>query len=158
MGKAITSLSKPKPAPTLKDRVRVGSEHLSQSARNAANRAADRLSEKAKIQGAHLATRLHEVKGNLSENASSFGHILNDQAHHLSEAASEKTNHIISSFSDAAERAADSLHIAAKDLSKSAKKYKKSAPKGVVPFAKATKTLVSAYVIKQLSDWIRKRG
>ena len=158
VGKAVTSFSKPAPPPSLRDRVKAGTENISLSARNAANIAADRLSEKAKVQGAHLASRLQDVKGNLNENAASFGNILNDQAHQLSEVASVKTNHIISSFSDAAERAADSLHVAAKDLSKSAKKYKKGSPKGIVPFAQASKTLISAYVLKQLSDWIRKRG
>ena len=158
VGKAITSLSKPEPAPTLRDRVKAGTDQFSQSAKHAASIAADRLSEQAKLQGSHIASKLHEARGSLNNNASTLGNILNDQAHHLGEVASAKTNHIITSFSDAAERAADSLHDAAKDLSKSAKKYKKSTPKGFVPFAQATKTLISAYVLKQLSDWIRKRG
>ena len=157
-GKAISSLSQPEPPPTLRNRVLTKTGALSNSAKSAAAAAADKLSQQAKLQGGQLANRLHDAKGTMGNNAHLFGQLLAEQAGHLGESASDKTNHIISSFTNAAERAADSLHVAAKDLSKSAKKYKKSTPQGFFPFMQAAKTLVSAFIFKQLSDWVRKRG
>ena len=157
-GKAISSLSSPEPPPTLRDRMVNKTGELSHSAKNAASYAADRLSQQAKVQGEHLASRLHEAKGTMGNNANLLGQLLAEQANHLGDSATVKTNQVISSFTNAAERAADSLHVAAKDLAKSAKKYKKSTPKGFFPFMQAAKTLVSAFIFKQLSDWVRKRG
>lgn len=157
-GKAISSLTQPDPPPSLRDRVLSKTGEFSSSARSAASVAADRFSQEAKVQGEHLANRLHEAKGSMNSNAHVLGQLLAEQAGHLGDSASDKTNQVISSFTNAAERAADSLQVAAKDLAKSAKKYKKSTPKGFFPFMQASKTLVSAFIIKQLSDWVRKRG
>ena len=157
-GKAISSLSRPEPPPSLRDRMLSKTGELSSTAKNAASYATDRLSQQAKSQGEHLVNRLHEAKGSVGNNAHLLGELLAEQANQLGVSASDKTNQVISSFTNAAERAADSLHVAAKDLSKSAKKYKKSTPQGFFPFMQAAKTLVSAFIFKQLSDWVRKRG
>lgn len=157
-GKAISSLSRPTPPPTLRERMLSRTGEFSDTAKTAAAIAADKLSQQAKMQGEHLAHRLHDVKGAMGSNAQVLGQLLADQANTLGGSASEKTNQLISSFSTAAERAADSLHVAAKDLAKSAKKHKKSTPQGFFPFMQAAKTLVSAFIFKQLSDWVRKRG
>ena len=157
-GKAITSLSRPVQPPSIRDRVLSTTGELSNSAKNAASLAAVKLSQQAKVQGEHLANKMHEAKGTVGNNAHLLGQLLAEQANNLGVSASDKTNQLLSSFTNAAEQAADSLHVAAKDLSKSAKKYKKSTPQGFFPFMQAAKTLVSAYIFKQLSDWVRKRG
>ena len=157
-GKAISSLSSSEPPPSLRNRVMSRTGELSQSAKSAASVAADKLSQQAKVQGELLANRLHDTKDVMGTNAHALGQILASQANTLGDSASVKTNQMISSFSSAAERAADSLHVAAKDLAKSAKKYKKSKPSGFLPFMNAAKTVVSAFILKQLSDWVRTRG
>ncbi len=157
-GKVIANMTKEDPPPTLSERVRANTERLAQSARHAAGEAAGRLAVEAREKGGQVGQQLHTVRDSLHARAGSIGTTLSEHAGQLSESATQRANTMISLFSDAAERAADSLHDAAKDLSKSARKYKKASTNTVGSLSQAAKTIFSAYVFKLLSDWIRKRA
>ena len=157
-GKVVSSMVKSDPPPSLRDRMAAKTGHLAHSAKYAAGYAADRLSEQMKGKGEEVAHRIHDLKGNLNTNAEVLGSTLAEHASHLGVSANEKTNQILTSFTEAAEKAADSLHVAARDLSKSAKKYKKSNVNSSSSLIQAAKTIFSAFIFKHLSDWIRNRA
>ncbi len=161
VGRAITKAVEPPPPPRLTDRVRDKSSYLADSARQLAGDTMDRLSTQAAVTGEQMADRVrsgvHSAKGAALEQAGVLGEVVNRRAGELGATAAEKTDELISSFSDAAERAADSLQVAARDLSKSMRKHKR-APKNFIEAVMHTaKTVVGAFVFKRLSDWLRER-
>ena len=153
-GKAISTWVKSDPPPTMRQRVAQKTGHIANSARFAAGQAADRLSKEARLKREKVHEQLNALKGSVDNEL--LGQLLAEHAQQFGTVANEKTQHVLTHFTDAAERAADSLHVAAKDLSKSAKKYKKSNTNTVNSLTQAAKTILSAYVFKRLSDWFKK--
>ena len=157
VGRALTKAFEPPPPPSLSDRVQRRAQALGGSVRHFAGDTADRLSRHAHEAGEHVADRLRDVRGAVNERRGNWSDLISHHAGDLGASASEKTSELVASFSDAAERAADSLQVAARDLSKSIKKRKKSPENFLDALAHAAKTVFGAFIFKRLSDWIRER-
>lgn len=155
VGRALTKAFET-PPPTFSERARKQSGILAQSARKAAGDVVDRLSVHASSAGEQMADKMRVMRGSVSERAEGLGDLLHQRAGELGQTASVKTNELISSFSSAAERAADSLQEAAQGLTESVKNQK--SPAGFVEaFMQTARTVFSAFVFKRLSDWVRER-
>ncbi len=157
VGRALTKALEPAPPPSLSERARRRSNALADSARHFAGEAVDSLSTHAASAGEHMADRVRTARGSVYDKAGSLSELINQRAGDLGATASEKTGEIISSFSDAAERAADSLQVAALDLSKTIKKNKKTPQSLYESLMNTAKTVFGAFVFKRVSDWIRER-
>ena len=157
VGRALTKALEPPPPPSFSQRAREKSSYLSNSARQFAGDAVDRLSAQATAAGEQMADRVRTTRGSIYDRAGALGDLINQRAGDLGHVANEKTGEIISSFSDAAERAADSLQVAATDLSKTIKKQKGEASSLYDSLLQSAKTVFSAFVFKRISDWIRTR-
>ncbi len=157
VGRALTKAVEPPPPPSLMDRARSRSNYLADNARHYAEDAAGRLSAQATAAGEQLADRVRAARGSIYDHAGSLGDEFNKRASALGESATEKAGELIGTFSDAAERAADSLQVAARDLAKSVKKQKKSPQNLYETLLNSAKTVFGAFVFKRLSDWLRER-
>ncbi len=157
VGRALTKALEPPPPPSFSQRAREKSSHLSNATRQFAGDAVDRFSAQAASAGEQMADRVRAARGSIYDRAGSLGDLINQRAGDLGHVANEKTSELISSFSDAAERAADSLQVAATDLSKSVKKQKSEASSLYESLLQSAKTVFSAFVFKRISDWIRTR-
>ncbi|MEM8485495.1 MAG: hypothetical protein AAF564_08085 [Bacteroidota bacterium] len=157
VGRALTKALEPPPPPSLSQRARQKSSYLTNSARQFAGDTVDRFSAQAAAAGEQMADRVRSTRGSIYDRAGSLGDLINQRAGDLGHVANEKTGEIISSFSDAAERAADSLQVAATDLSKTIKKQKGEASSLYESLLQSAKTVFSAFVFKRISDWIRTR-
>ncbi|MFK7846397.1 MAG: hypothetical protein AB8G77_13950 [Rhodothermales bacterium] len=157
VGRALTKAMEPAPPPSISERARRRSSALADSARHFAGEAVDNLSTHAALAGEHMADRARSARGSVYDKAGSLSELINQRAGDLGATASGKTGELISSFSDAAERAADSLQVAALDLSKSIKKNKTSPQSLYDSLMNSAKTVFGAMVFKRVSDWIRER-
>ncbi len=156
-GRAITKALEPPPPPSFRERARQSTSRWADSARHLADDTQDRLARQAMDAGAQVADRVKSVRGTLHDRTSNLTDVLQQRTNDLSSIATEKAGDLIASFSDAAERAADSLQYAARDLSKSIKKKKKTQLGLWESLAQASKTVFGAFVFKRLTDWIRER-
>ncbi len=157
VGRALTKALEPPPPPSFSRRAREKSSFLTNSARQFAGDTVDRLSAQAASAGEQMADRVRNTRGSIYDRAGSLGDLINQRAGDLGHVANAKTSEIISSFSDAAERAADSLQVAATDLSKTVKKQKGEASSLYESLLQSVKTVFSAFVFKRISDWVRTR-
>ncbi len=156
-GRALTKALEPPPPPTLSERAKARSNYLVDSARQFAGDTVDRLSTHASSAGEHFADRVRTARGSVYDKAGSLGGLINERANDLGAVATEKTGELISSFSDAAERAADSLQVAARDLSKTMKRQKAAPQSLYETLVHSVKTVFGAFVFKRISDWLRER-
>lgn len=157
VGRAVTKALEPPPPPRLSERARRHAYELAGTTRRMAGDTAERLSRHAHDVGEQVADRLHELRHTVHDRGEAFGERIARRAGDLGSLASEKTDHLVASFTNAAERAADSLQVAARDLSKSLKKRRKSPENFLDALTYAAKTVFGAYVFTRLSDWIRER-
>ena len=157
VGRALTKAIEPSPPPGLADRARRRANDIAETARHYAGDTANRLSQHAYETGEQVADRVRDFRDSANDRRGILGDVISRRAGDLGNVATEKAAGLMSSFSDAAERAADSMQLAARDLSKSIKKRKGTPENFLDAMSHAAKTVLGAFVFKRLSDWIRER-